>query len=85
VSLGLIVPIFGGRPVPIMIASQALCAIASPLAILLMMILQNRKDLLGDHRAGLGLNIWLTLIFAFTLLIAVIGVIGVVALIEKGI
>lgn len=84
VLLGLVVPIFGGRPVLIMIASQALCAIASPLVILLMMILQNRRDILGDHRARPGLNVWLAVILVFTLLIAVIGVIGVVALVEKG-
>jgi manganese transport protein len=84
VSLGLVVPVFGGRPVLIMIASQALCAIVSPLVVLLMMILQNKKDLLGEYRASTGLNIWLIIILVFTVVIAVLGVVGVIGLIEKG-
>ncbi len=82
VLLGFAVPVFGGRPVVIMIASQAGCAIVSPLVVLLMIILQNRKDVLGEHRAGLGLNIWLGIIFLFTLVIAILGAIGVVGLLK---
>ena len=84
VAFGLVVPIFGGRPVLIMIASQALCAAASPLAILFMMILQNRKNVMGEHRATPWLNFWLGSALVFTIIIAVIGVIGVVDLITNG-
>ncbi|RLD13030.1 hypothetical protein DRI50_07980 [candidate division KSB1 bacterium] len=77
VSLGLVVPVFGGRPVLVMIASQALCAIATPFVVLFMQILQNKKSLLGEHRAGIGLNIWLSVIFLFTVGVAVTGVVGI--------
>jgi len=84
VSFGLVVPIFGGRPVLIMIASQALCAAASPLAILFMMILQNRKSIMGEHRATPWLNFWLGSALVFTIIIAVIGIVGVVDLFANG-
>jgi len=80
VSLGLVVPVFGGRPVLVMIASQALCAIATPFVVIFMQILQNKKSLLGEYRAGIGLNIWLSVIFLFTVGIAITGVVGIVGL-----
>lgn len=80
VSLGLVVPVFGGRPVLVMIASQALCAIATPFVVLFMQILQNKKSLLGEHRAGIGLNIWLSVIFLFTVGVAITGIVGIVGL-----
>lgn len=80
VSLGLVVPIFGGRPVLVMIASQALCAIATPFVVLFMQILQNKASLLGEHKASPGLNIWLSVIFLFTVGIAITGIVGIVGL-----
>lgn len=82
VCLGLVVPIFGGRPVLVMIFSQALAAIATPLVVLLMMILQNRPSVMGDRRATLGLNIWLGVILLFTVVIAVIGIIGIAGMVS---
>jgi manganese transport protein len=78
-SLGLIVPIFGGRPVFVLIISQALTLVATPLILILMIILQNKKDLMGKYKASLTTNILLLITILFTLLMAVIGVVGMVS------
>jgi Mn2+/Fe2+ NRAMP family transporter len=80
-TLGLVVPIFGGRPVLIMIISQALALIVTPLILILMLILQNKEDVLGKYKASLPLNILLVVITLFTIVTAVIGFIGIVDLI----
>jgi Mn2+/Fe2+ NRAMP family transporter len=77
VSLGLIVPIFGGRPVLIMIISQALVALATPVIVLLMIFLLNKGDLMGDHKATPGFNVILSLILLFTVFMAITGIIGI--------
>lgn len=79
-ALGLVVPIFGGRPVLIMIASQALLTLATPLIIILMIVLLNRESVMGDHRPGKAMNVMLLVIFMFSLLMAGIGVVGLVGL-----
>ncbi len=77
VLLGLIVPIFGGRPVLVMIVSQALLTVATPLIILLMLILQNRESALGDDRASTLMNVAMVVIFLFSLVMAGFGLVGV--------
>ncbi|MFQ5865802.1 MAG: Nramp family divalent metal transporter [bacterium] len=76
-SLGLVVPIFGMRPVLIMIISQVLAAIATPVIILLMLLLQNKTELMGHYQARTGLNLVVGLIFLFTVYMAVIGIFGI--------
>jgi Mn2+/Fe2+ NRAMP family transporter len=77
VSLGLVVPIFGGRPVLIMIISQALAALATPVIVLLMMLLLNKKDLMGQYKAKPAFNLLIGLIFLFTVFMAITGIIGI--------
>ena len=79
-SLGLVVPIFGGRPVLVMLASQAMITLATPLIIILMFILQNKRSVMGDHRAGYTMNISMTIILLFSILMAVTGFVGLKAL-----
>jgi len=79
-ALGLVVPIFGGRPVLVMIVSQALLTLATPLIILLMIILLNRESVMGEHRPSLVMNVTLGIIFAFSLAMAGIGVVGLAGL-----
>jgi Mn2+/Fe2+ NRAMP family transporter len=76
-SLGFVVPIFGGRPVSVMIISQALAAIATPVIVLLMLILQNKAGVMGDHKPGVGFNIVMIVIFIFTVFMAITGFIGI--------
>jgi manganese transport protein len=81
VSLGLVVPVFGGRPVLIMLVSQAMTVIASPLVLGLMLIIYNRKSIMGVDAAGLKNNIILTVILLFTIVMAIAGIQGIAGLI----
>lgn len=80
VLLGFVVPIFGGRPVLVMIVSQALTIIVTPLILALMMVLYNKKSVMGEDTAGIQTNVWMVFIFLFTLAMAVAGVMGIVEL-----
>jgi len=74
--IGLTVPVLGVNPINAQILTQVFNVFILPLVIIGMMILINRKELMGEHKAGIGLNIGMTsaLIFAYN---------GVVAIIEK--
>ena len=80
VTLGLVVPVFGGRPVLVMIASQALGTIVTPVIILLMVLLQNKKGVMGPHRPGPAQNTLLVLILVFAVLMAGVGLVGIAGL-----
>ena len=77
VCLGLVVPIFGGRPVLIMIVSQVLAALATPVIILLMLLIQNKREVMGEYKASISFNLIVGFIFLFTVFMAVTGVIGI--------
>lgn len=74
----LAIPIFGGRPVFIVIISQAMTIIITPLVLILMLILMNRKELMGKYKATLWWNILMVFIIAFTFYMAYSGVIGII-------
>ena len=61
----LIIPFFGGKPVWILIASQAISPFVMPLITLFLLILLNRTELMKEHKISLGMNVALsaTLIF----------------------
>lgn len=77
VSLGLVVPVFGGRPVLVMIVSQVLAAVATPLIILLMLLLQNKGSVMGKFKADWKFNCTIGFIFVFAVFMAVTGIIGI--------
>jgi len=77
VLLGLVVPIFGGRPVMVMIMSQAMAAIVTPLVLALMLYIYNKKSIMGENRLGLTSNITFGLVLLFTIAMAVAGLIGI--------
>mgnify|MGYP003871235335 CR=1 FL=1 len=79
-SLGLVVPIFGGRPVLVMIASQAFTLVVTPIVIILMLILINKSSLMGEKKASKSSNIILGIIFVFSLIMSVIGAVALVDL-----
>ncbi len=66
---GLIVPVFHARPVLIMIISQSFQVFVLPIVTLSIMYLINRKDIMGQHRAGIWLNLGIiaTLLFSFVM------------------
>ena len=78
--LGLVVPIFGGRPVLVMITSQALALLATPLILILMWIQVNKKSDMGNYTADGKKNLIFGVITIFTIYIAIIGFIGILKL-----
>ena len=78
--IGLTVPVLGVNPINAQILTQVFNVFVLPLVIISMMILINRKELMGEHKAGLALNIGMmsALIFA-----CIISWNGIVAIIEK--
>lgn len=77
VLLGLVVPIFGGRPVMVMIISQAMAAIVTPLVLALMLYIYNKKSVMGEQKLGLASNISFGLVLLFTVAMAAAGLIGI--------
>ena len=74
----LTVPIFGGRPVWIMVASQAFQAILLPVITVPIMVLINRKSLMGEDTAGFWLNAGLLATLIFGLVTTYTGILGLV-------
>ncbi|HSH09325.1 MAG TPA: Nramp family divalent metal transporter [Oceanipulchritudo sp.] len=75
--LGLVVPLFGARPVFVMIVSQALQSLILPLTIGCILYLGNRRDLMGEHKNGRVTNILLTALLLFSLMTTSMGIKGV--------
>lgn len=75
-ALGLTVPIFGGRPVFVMIMSQALALFVTPLVLILMWIQVNKKDQMGEYKATISSNVIFALVTAFTIGMTIVGIIG---------
>ena len=78
---GLIVPLIGGKPVWILIASQALSPFIMPLITLFLIILLNKSELMKTHKTSLWMNAALaaTLIFnCYMLFVAIKGFINFV-------
>ncbi len=78
--LTLTVPVFGGRPVKVVLISQTLTVVATPLVVLFMSLLLNNPKLMGGQRPSLVENVIYVLVFLFTLMMAVIGVGGLIKL-----
>ncbi len=78
VLLGLVVPIFGGRPVFVMILSQAGTLLATPLILILMLLLINRKSLMKEYLATPGRNLIMGIILLFTIFMTIAGIQGMI-------
>lgn len=78
--ISLMVPIFGANPIKAQIMTQVFNVFVLPLVIGGILVLINRKDLMGKHKAGWLLNtgIVMSLIFA-----CIISYNGVIAIAEK--
>ncbi|TMM56745.1 divalent metal cation transporter [Maribacter algarum] len=62
---GLAIPLLGGKPVWILIASQALSPFVMPLITLFLLILLNRTSLMKEHKISVWMNIALMATFIF--------------------
>ncbi len=65
--VGCIFAIFGGAPTTIITTAQAIGGVALPISIILVLIVSNDKELLGDRTNGKALNILTGLVFIITL------------------
>lgn len=77
VLLSLVVPVFGGRPVLVLIIAQAMTIIVTPLILALMLYIYNKKSIMGENSAGLASSISLGVILLFTIAMAAAGIIGI--------
>ena len=82
--LGLVVPLFGGRPVLVMIVSQAFNAVILPVTVVCIFYLANQKGLMGNHKNTVISNIILAAILLFSLFTSVIAIKGVRQMITGG-
>ncbi len=79
---GLIVPIVGGKPVWILIASQALSPFIMPLITLFLIILLNKTEVIKTHKASLGMNAALAATFLFNCYMLYVALTGFINLMK---
>ena len=75
---GLVVPIFGANPIAAQIATQVANVFILPVVILGIFYLINRKDCMGEYKAGILLNTGLVTAFVFSCFISYTGVLALV-------
>ncbi len=63
---GLIIPVFGGQPIIIMIASQAFSPLMMPLLTIFLMIIMNKRKVMGKNVNGFWLNTGLIITLLFS-------------------
>lgn len=80
---GLIVPILGGKPVWILIASQALSPFVMPLITLFLIILLNKSEIMKTHKSNLWMNIALGATFIFNCYMMYIALIGFIKFLQQ--
>ncbi|MCE5249434.1 Nramp family divalent metal transporter [bacterium] len=71
---GLTVPIFGANPIAAQIATQVAGVFVLPVVIFGIIVLVNRRDTMGEHRAGILLNTGLAASFIFSCIISYTGI-----------
>jgi len=74
--IGLSVPIMGVNPIKAQILTQVFNVFILPLVIIGIMILTNKKSLMGEHKAGTLLNIGMSLALVFACVISYNGVVA---------
>ncbi len=78
--IGLTVPVFGANPIKMQILSQVFNVFVLPLVIIGIMMLINNQKIMKEHRAGILLNIGMTLSLVFA---CVVSYNGIQAILEK--
>ncbi|MGJ8550835.1 NRAMP family divalent metal transporter [Winogradskyella wichelsiae] len=79
---GLIVPFLGGKPVWILIASQAFSPFVMPLITLFLIILLNKSDLMKSHKPSLWMNIALVATFIFNCFMLYVAILGFIDFVQ---
>ena len=76
--VSLTVPIFGANPINAQILSQVFNVFVLPLVIISIIILLNRKELMGQYKASLIMNIGLVLSLVFACIVSYTGVVAII-------
>ena len=76
--IGLTVPILGANPIFAQILTQVSQVFVLPLVIGGIAVLVNRRSLMGEHRAGIVLNIGIATAFLFSLVISYKAILALV-------
>ncbi len=74
--VGLTIPILGKNPVITQIASQVTLVFVLPLVIMLMIILINKKSVMGQRRPSVVFTILMALAFVFACVVSYTGVVA---------
>ncbi|MCF7849140.1 MAG: Nramp family divalent metal transporter [Kiritimatiellales bacterium] len=76
--IGLTVPALGANPIAAQIATQVSQVFILPLVIAVFFVLANKRELMGEYRVGPLLNTGMAVAFAFSLVMSVLAVKGLV-------
>jgi Mn2+/Fe2+ NRAMP family transporter len=74
--VGLTIPILGKNPVITQIASQVTLVFVLPLVILLMIILLNKRSVMGEKRPGILFTVLMALAFVFACVVSYTGIVA---------
>lgn len=76
--LGLIVPIFNAKPIAVMITSQAFGALVLPVTVASILIVGNKKALMGKHKFNKLTSIALVCILLFVIMMSYMSLTGII-------
>ncbi|WP_133469609.1 Nramp family divalent metal transporter [Paraglaciecola marina] len=80
--LGLVVPIFNAKPIAVMVGSQAFGALVLPATVACIFYIGNKKALMGGHKFSTLVNVLLSLIFVFALVMSYMSYNGIVSTLQ---
>ncbi|MEO9944594.1 Nramp family divalent metal transporter [Paraglaciecola sp.] len=80
--LGLVVPIFNAKPIAVMVGSQAFGALVLPATVACIFYIGNKKGLMGEHKFSTLVNVLLSLIFVFALVMSYMSYNGIVSTLQ---
>jgi Mn2+/Fe2+ NRAMP family transporter len=78
--IGLMVPIIGANPIAAQVATQISQVFVLPLVIVAILLLVNQKALMGEHRAGVLLNLGMGTALVFSFFISYTAILAVIEL-----
>jgi Mn2+/Fe2+ NRAMP family transporter len=71
---GLFVPLFGGKPVAIMIMTQAFATFVNPVVFFFILYVFLKKGIMGEYAVPAGTKVTLALAFVFSLYISILAI-----------
>ena len=80
--LGLLVPVFNARPIAVMMMSQAFGALILPATTLCLLILGNRRRLMGAHAFSIPVNLALGGVLMFAFVMSYFSLSGLLAMVK---